>query len=507
VIFLKLKVKDMDISTGKTLVAILHKVDAKKLDLHVSDRIRITKGLKSTIAVLDIANSKKTVPLGSIGLFEEVLKRIKAKDSSNVKIFLEEKPKSLYFIRQKLKGRKLKKEEIESIIKDLVNNNLSQVELTYFISGCFVHGLDLNETVNLTKSIINSGDVLKWNKKIVLDKHCIGGIPGNRTTPIVVSILMAAGYTVPKTSSRSITSPAGTADTMEVLTKVDLNAKQIKKVVTRIGGCMTWGGGVNLAPADDAIIKVERPLSIDSEGNLLSSILAKKGSVGATHVLIDIPIGKTAKVKTREHALHLKREFEKIGNKIGMKILVLITNGSKPIGQGIGPSLEAIDLLYVLKNDSRAPLDLKKKSIELASEMLYFVRAYNSKTKNKSKKYFLDQAKKLLESGAAWNKMRKVIIAQGKKIDNPDKINLAKFHFDYKAKKSGKIISVDNKTISKIARIAGAPEDNAAGIFMYKNTGNKIKKGDTIFRIYAENKTKLKYAKEFLIMLDGIKIK
>jgi len=291
---MKLKVKGMDIETGGVRVAILNEEDARKLDLHHEDRIRIKFKNKETTAVIDIAR-RFSVPQGQIGLFEEVLKKLNTRQGNIVSIDLAEKPASVYYIKDKLEGRYLRKEEIDSIVKDIVSGKLSAIELTYFIGACYTKGMNTEETINLTKAIVKYGAQLKLEKYPRLDKHCSGGVPGNRTTMIVVPIIAAAGFTIPKTSSRSITSPAGTADTMEVLAPVTLSVKQMKNIVRKTGGCIAWGGGVNLAAADDRLIRIRHPLSLDPIGMLLSSILAKKAAVNATHVLIDILLEKTLK--------------------------------------------------------------------------------------------------------------------------------------------------------------------------------------------------------------------
>src|SRR5579863_5627142 len=126
-----------------------------------------------------------------------------------------------------------------------------------------------------------AGTQLKWDRPIVVDKHCIGGIPGNRTTMIVVPIVAALGLTFPKTSSRAITSPAGTADTMGMLADVSLSSDRIYEVIRKTGGCIVWGGALELAPADDVLIAVERPMELDTEAQMVASILAKKKTVSA----------------------------------------------------------------------------------------------------------------------------------------------------------------------------------------------------------------------------------
>lgn len=495
---MKLKVKDMDIATGSTLVAILNEMDAEKLDLHALDRVNIKKGSIKTIAIIDLAESEKAVPRGKIGLFEEVLSILKAKNNDTVSISLARKPKSSEYILKKLNGFNLSKQEIEEIVKDIINNSLSEVELTYYISACYVKGMSMKETTYLTKAMVDFGDKLKLKKRVVLDKHCSGGVPGNRTTMIIVPIIAAAGFTMPKTSSRSISSAAGTADTMEVLAPVDLSIKQIKKVVNGAGACIVWGGAIGLASADDEMIRVRHPLGLDPEGMLLSSILAKKAAVNATHVLIDIPLGKDTKIKTKKQAEKLKKSFSVLGKKLKMRIKVIVTRGEEPIGNGIGPALEARDVLWVLKRDKRRPLDLEKKSLYMASLLLEMAGVKNAKKK----------AYEILDSGFAYEKMKEIIKAQGgrPKID-PDKIKVGKFNYVHKANRSGRIKSLNNFAIAKIARVAGAPKDPESGIYLCKHEREKVKKGEKIFTIYANSRASLKYAKEILRDFDGIVIK
>jgi putative thymidine phosphorylase len=369
VLSLKFKVQKIYIATGGTFVAIMNKLDAHRLDWHTGDRIGISIGGRKTVAVLDITASAKVVKPESIGLMEDVADVLHVKTAAEVHVSLEEKPHSLSIIKKKLDGKTLTADELHTVIQDIVDNKLTSIEITYFVAAGYVRGFTLDETVDMTKAMINTGEVFKPNKHPVIDKHCIGGVPGNRTTMVVVPMLIAAGYCVPKTSSRSITSPAGTADTMEVLAKVDLPIERIKVVVDKCGGCMTWGGAVNLAPADDKIITVEHPLSVDAEGQLLASIMAKKGSMSSTHIIIDIPVGKGAKIEKLTQAWHLGRQFKRVGKRLGMKMQVMITDGSQPIGNGIGPALEARDVLYVLQNHPSAPKDLKEKSIVVAAEV------------------------------------------------------------------------------------------------------------------------------------------
>ncbi|MFH0868351.1 MAG: AMP phosphorylase [Candidatus Woesearchaeota archaeon] len=494
---MKFKVKDVDIATGGPLVAILNEKDAMKFDIHYLDRIKIKKGKKIETVAASITTSPKTVPEGSIGVYEEVITSLKLKNNDKVSIQLARKPLSIDFIKKKLDGRSLTKKEINQIVWDIVNNKLSTSELTFFVAACYTNLMSINETIMLTKAMARQGNILKLNKYPIIDKHSIGGIPGNRTTMILVPILAAAGLTIPKTSSRSITSPAGTADTMEVLAKVTFSIKKMKQIITKTNGCIVWGGSLNLAPADDKIINVEKTLEIDAESQLLASIMAKKYSVSSTHILIDIPVGSGTKISNKTEALKLKKDFETIGKKLRKHVKVIITDGSQPIGNGIGPALEARDVLWVLTRDKRRPMDLEKKCVAMAHEILRMVGIKEGK----------DKAIKILNSGKAYKKMKEIIKAQQGKIFSPECIKIGKFKYDVKANKRGTITSIDNKIISRIARIAGAPLNKRAGIYLYKHVRNEVKKGQKLFTVYSESSYKLEFAKEFLKSGNGFAIK
>lgn len=497
---MKLRVKDMDIATGDIQIVILNEKDAQDLDLRHLDRIVVKKGRKTTVAILDIAESKKAVPRGCIGLFEETLDALKAKQGDSVVIELADKPVSITFIRKKLDGAQLTESELHAIVQDIVHNKLTDVELTSFVIGTYTRGMSLEEIAALTKAMVETGDTITFDHRPIVDLHSIGGVPGNRTTMLIVPILVAIGCTVPKTSSRAITSPAGTADTMEVLCSVSLNAKQLQRVAKKVGGFITWGGAVNLAPADDKIIRVEHPLSIDAEGQMIASIMAKKASVGATHLLMEIPYGPGSKVPTRAGAQRLEKQFHALGKILDIEIKCILETGSEPVGNGIGPVLEMRDVLWALTNSPRAPRDLVNKSLELAATLLEFVGKAPEGTG-------LTHAKNILDSGKAYDAFCNIIRAQKGKIIAPEKLTPAKHMHIVKANAHGTVQFIDNNAIAKIARLAGAPQDKDAGVFLYKHCGDRVRKGDTLFEIYARHKTKLQNAIDSYKKYDGFSIK
>ena len=389
-------------------------------------------------------------------------------------------------IKKKLKGHPLDEDEFFEIVKDVVDDRLTDIEKTYFVSACYNHELSIDETIYFTKAMVNTGDVLKF-KGLVADKHCIGGVAGNRTTAFVVPIIAAAGYTMPKTSSRSITSPAGTADTIEVLANVSLSPNKIKEVVRETNACMVWGGGLSIVPSDSKLIRIEHSISLDPIGQMIASVLAKKIAMGATHCLIDIPVGKGAKVETRRKAIFLKKRFIKVANALNLKLKVLITDGSEPIGNGIGPALEARDLLWTLGNHPLASKQLRDKGVNLAGQLLKLL----------GEKHPFELANKLLEDGSALRKFNEILKAQGLIENQAKKIKLGKFVTGLKSDVSGKIKHIDNHFISTLAKIAGAPSDKGAGVYINFHKGRSISKGDVLLKIYSESKDKLNDAYKF----------
>jgi thymidine phosphorylase len=423
---------------------------------------------------------------GEVGLCEYAFQKLGMPAGTEVKVRHMDPVKSVDLVRKKIHGEILEEEDYLQITRDIVENRYSKVELTAFIVACAQGPMERDEVVYLAKAMVETGDKIVWDFPMVVDKHCIGGIPGNRTTMIVIPIVAQYGLPIPKTSSRSITSPAGTSDTMDVLADVHLELAKMKEIVAREGGCLGWGGAFSLAPADDIIIAVERPLSIDAPGQMVASILSKKKAAGATHVLIDIPIGRTAKVQSPLQGAKLKKLFEYVGSHLDMFVDVIITDGSEPIGRGIGPILEAVDVMSVLKNESSAPADLREKSLDLAGRIIEF----DPKVKGGEGRGI---AEEILNSGKALEKMIRIIDAQGRRELKPP----GPLVREVLASKAGRIQSFDNQMISKCAKLAGAPEDSGAGLYLLKRVGEKVSEGEPIFKIYAEQEADLGFALEY----------
>ncbi|MEK6935793.1 MAG: thymidine phosphorylase [Nanoarchaeota archaeon] len=496
---MKLKVKNLNWLAGRP-VAILNEITAKKLNVFVDDRVAISNSKfdsKKVYAVVDIFS--KVVKKNEIGLSHELSSILGIKSNSLVEISSSEMSKATFLIKKKMDGKSLTKEEISFLISEIVQNNLTEAEIAYFTAAEKLNGMSKKEVIGLVEAMVQTGAKISFKGKLIADKHCIGGIAGNRTTPIIISICVAAGLTMPKTSSRAITSASGTADVIETIANVEIDVKRLKEVVNETGGCLIWGGSLGLAPSDDKIISVERLLNLDIEPQMIASIMSKKISVGSKYLIIDIPYGKGAKVSSIKEAKKLGNKFKDVARQFKINFKAVYTDGSQPIGNGYGPVLEMFDVLKVLKNCSDAPRDLRDKALFLSSELLELCGIKNSKK----------IALEILSSGKAYLKFKEIINAQNNKQDfekRVSRLKLAKFQKTIYAKKSGKIVSIGNKETNSLCRVLGTPESISAGVYLYKHVGN-VKKGEPILTLYSESKSKIKDGLDYMKHFNPIKIK
>ena len=490
----QLRAKNIGVDTyQENIVFMRHDCDVCKSEgFKALTRVVVKNGERQIIATLNVVTSD-ILSHHEAGLSNEALRRLGARNGDTLTVSHLSPVQSFRSIRAKMFGKKFTEQDLVEIMGDIVAGRYSNIELASFVTTCVNSNLALEETIGLTKAMISVGKRLHWGSERVMDKHCVGGLPGNRTTPIVVSIVAASGLVIPKTSSRAITSPAGTADTMESMAPVNLSIEEMKKVVEQEGACIAWGGSVQLSPADDVIISVEKALDIDSESQMIASVLSKKAAAGSTHVLIDIPVGDTAKVRSTDAAQKLQSQFEKVGEAVGLQVRCIITDGTQPIGRGIGPSLEALDVLGVLKNDPAAPSDLKQRALTLAGHLLELGgKAESGKGKQ--------LATEILESGKASEKFLRICEAQGG-FRMPSR---AGKRFDVLADRDGIVAAINNRTLAKIAKLAGAPNSPASGIEFYAPLGKHIRRGDLLYTIYSETDGELLYALEFANSIEPV---
>jgi thymidine phosphorylase len=449
-------------------------------------RVRIDLRHRWIIATLNVVARGGWLKVDEAALSASAWSVLDAQPGDTAHFSHPEPPGSTSHIRAKAYGERLNRSGFAAIIGDTLDNRLSDLDLAAFITACAGDRLDAAETVALTREMQAAGETLDWGGGTVLDKHCVGGLPGNRTTPLVVAIVAAAGHRIPKTSSRAITSPAGTADTMEVMAPVGLDEQALRRVVEAEGGCVIWGGALNLSPADDHFIRIERPLDFDSTGQLVASVLSKKAAAGATHVLIDMPVGPTAKVRSAEAAAALSARLRHVGEAIGLRLAIHVSDGTAPVGRGIGPALEAADVLAVLRRRADAPQDLRARALDLAGLLLDLVPGSIAGTGRA-------MAETLLDSGAAEAKFLAICAAQGG-FREPE---AASQILEIGASSGGVISAIDNRVIARIAKLAGAPRQKTAGVRLGVRIGDRVSRGQPLYEIHAATPGEMNWARAY----------
>jgi AMP phosphorylase len=413
------KVKRIALCAGEFTV-ILNDKDAKELGVRNLDRVRVVSPKNSITALVETTDS--IVNEKEVGLLEIGFGTLEIADGEEVDVIPTTRPISVDYIKKKMQGLELSPEELRSIVKDIVDRNLSDIELAAYVTAAYINGMNLREIADLTKAMVETGDIIEIDKKPVFDFHSIGGVPGNKVTLLVVPVVASAGLTIPKTSSRAISSACGTADIFEVLTNVTLKADEIKRITESIGGVIAWGGGVNIAPADDLIIRAEYPLAIDPYSQVIASVMAKKKAVGADFFLLDIPIGQETKVADEELAKRYARDFMDLGERLNMRVECAITYGGQPIGRAIGCALEAKEALAALEGKEVAA-SLMEKACGLAGILLEMGGIVHNLGK--------DYSRKLIEDKKALEKLKEIIQAQGGDPDvTSDDIEVGKYKFD-----------------------------------------------------------------------------
>ena len=477
---MELTAEVLNITAGGKRIAILAEETASQLGVHSSDRIYITYCEQQIIAIANLATH---FPKNRIGLYEEISETLGVKTDETVSVQLAQLPESLRYVRAKLRGERLRQHDMVTIVKDVVERHLSEVEIAAFLTALKIYGLSMGENEALSRAMVETGKTLDFGEAPILDKHSIGGLPGDKTSMLVVPIVAAAGFTIPKTSSRAVTSPAGTADRVETLCPVNLSINEIKEVVDKTNGCLVWGGALDLAPADDLFIQVEYPLGIDPL--LLPSIMSKKKAIGATHVAIDIPTGNGAKIKNMTEAYTLASDFVDLGMRLGLSIQCALTFGEQPLGHAVGPALEAQEALTALMGDG--PADLKEKAVSLAGMLFSMVGVEAGRQK----------AEHMLKSGRAEKKLREIIEAQGgNPAVKPDEIPVGAKKAELNANQAGRVLWISTEDIIHIAREAGAPREKGAGVMLKAKLGEAVKKDGVLLEIYAERSSKLQSALE-----------
>jgi thymidine phosphorylase len=483
----QLRARRIGIDTQHEAVVLMHKECSvcKSEGFSAHTRIVLRVRDRHVIATLYQVTSS-LIAHDEAALSESAWARLGLQEGELVTVSHPDPVDSLRHVRSRIYGQGLGDTALGAIVGDVVTGRYSDIELSSFVTACAARPLDGREILALTKAMVDVGDRLSWGSKVVVDKHSVGGLPGNRTTPIIVPIIAALGGTMPKTSSRAITSPAGTADTMETMAPVELDIAAIHRVVDREGGCIVWGGAVKLSPADDIIIRIERALDIDTEGQMIASVLSKKIAAGSTHLVLDLPVGPTAKVRSKEAAENLSAGLSQVAAAFGIQSRVIVGDGRQPIGRGIGPALEARDVMAVLRGAKDAPEDLTARAIALAGALIELGGAAEQGRGEAL-------AAQTLADGRAWAKFQRICEAQGGMREPP----VSTHRRPLLADRTGRVADIDNRRIAKLAKLAGAPEAKSAGIELHVRLGGVVSAGQPLCTLHAEAPGELAYALEY----------
>jgi thymidine phosphorylase len=496
-----LMLRRVAIDTYRENVAYLHRDCAvyRAEGFQALSKVEVRANGRRILATLNVVDDASIVGCNQLGVSEDAFAQLDVPDGHPASVSQAEPAESIPALFRKINGERLTRADFHAIVGDIAQHRYSKIELTAFVVASNRSELDREEVFFLTEAMVASGRKLDWHEPLVVDKHCIGGIPGNRTSMLVVPIVAAYGLVFPKTSSRAITSPAGTADTMEVLATVELPFDRLTEIVRTHKGCLAWGGTANLSPADDVLISVERPLALDSPGQMVASILSKKIAAGATHLVLDIPIGPTAKVRSMPEAQRLRRLFEYVAQRLHLSLDVVITDGRQPVGQGVGPVLEARDVMRVLENHPDAPNDLRQKSLRLAGRLIECspdVRGGDG----------FRIARDILDSGRALAQMQAIIEAQGSRDFDHQHPALGALTLDVTAAQTGVVTGIDNLQIAQIARLAGAPKVQGAGVDLLRKLGDEVRAGETLYRVHASYPADLEFARQACLRFNGFSL-
>lgn len=486
------KTKFVDLTEGENLTVWINEAQAAEYGINAMDKISMT--YKEQEYVLDANLTHRYVEYGEVGIPRDVSEKyIDIPKGAPVQIrFTQTSSAALDALKKWLKWGKFTEKDIKLIMEDISSNRFADTLITYFSALGFFHESSKQEMYRMTKAMAEAGEMLHFDG-IVADKHCMWWVPGNETTMIIIPLLASLGIKMPKSFSKAITTPAATGECVSVLMDISFSKKQIEQLVKKENCCLVRWGGLHLAPADEKLIKVAYPLSMQSYPRTIVSIMAKKYAMGINHLLLDLPVGPTAKIPDMKTAKWLKDRYEYIGKKLGMKVHVEITDALQPIGSGIWAALQVREVLRVLQQHPDRPRDLEEKALHLCVKLIELVGMAKGK-----------EAKKLaygqLVSGEAWKKMQRIIKAQhGKNPNiNSEELTLGTYENIISAKKNGKVIHIDMKSLNLLARTLGAPFDLEAGVYLHHKLGDIVKKWEPLFTIYAQDENKIAFAKEFL---------
>jgi len=493
--FFHAKAKLIDIRVWETLSVIVNSTQAWNFGITALDKITVTYKWKEI--TLDVDLSDSLVDFDEIWITKDVYKLYGIDNWDVLWIeYVVKNPLSVQAIRKKLLWKNLTEEEVVAVVRDMTDNKISDTLVTYYAASSFFNESSKKELYYTAKASAEYWNKISFDGMAVV-KYCIWWVPWNETSMILAPVFASLGIQFPKTFSKAITSPAATGECVETLMDIEFTPEQMKDLVKKTGCCLAWWKNLWLAPANDRIIKVSYPISMEAHSKMVVSIIAKIYAGGITHCLIDIPVGPTAKIKDRKTAKKIKWYFEYIGRKLWMKVVVVLTNGKNPIWKWIWGALQAREVLRILQQHPEKSIDLENKAIMLWEKLLSLTGKFKKKN---CKKIIIEQIK----SGKARVKMQEVISAQNWKNPhiNSEELELWKYKKELISEFSWKIKSVDLRYLTEITRALGAPLDKQVWVYFNRQVGDVVSKWDVVLTIYANDLSKLDQVEWLLKVKD-----
>lgn len=379
----------------------------------------------------------------------------------------------------------LTEEEIKYVIDNYMNDNIKDYQMSSLLMAIVINGMNLDETIFLTKAMIESGDVINLDELgSIIDKHSTGGV-GDKTTLILAPLVASCGVKIAKMSGRGLGHTGGTIDKLEAIEgfKTSLTEEEFINQVKDIGIAITSQTG-NLTPADKKIYSLRDVTgTTESIPLIASSIMSKKIASGANNIIIDVKVGNGALMKKVDDARKLSETMIKIGEAYNRNVICVLTNMDEPLGNAIGNGLEVKEAIDVLKGEG--PKDITELTLKLAAIMIGL-----------DKKVTLDEALEQInasiENGKAYQKFEELVSRQNGNIEN---VEIASKVVSVKSSKDGFISHIDTVKLGNIVRNLGAGRiskediiDYGVGIVLNKKVGDFVLENEEILKIYVNNK-------------------
>lgn len=408
---------------------------------------------------------------------------------------------SYEIIMKKRDGKELKTEEINSFIEGFTKGEIADYQISAMAMAIYFQGMTKRELADWTQAMIDSGDTIDLSEipGIKADKHSTGGV-GDKTTILLAPWVAAAGVPIAKMSGRGLGHTGGTIDKLESIPGFNpsLTKEQVVKNVNDIGvavACQTD----NLVPADKKLYAIRDVTgTVESIPLIASSVMSKKIAAGTDAIVLDVETGSGAFMKNVEDSKKLAKAMVAIGTRLDRKTVAVLTNMDQPLGRAVGNSIEVIEAIETLKGNG--PEDVKEKSVALGSEIL--VVTGKVKNSEEGRREML----KALESGAALDKFKEMVIAQGGTPDVVEHYELlpqAQFTMDIPATDTGYISRINGQEIGMAVKVIGAGRekkddvlDLSSGVYLEKKKGDYVEKGDKIAVLYGNDKEKMKESME-----------